>query len=520
MAVFAAAGCDNNKAGERKEVDNQNEIASFAIADPTGDWGFPSPYAHYSRGPGYVRMSFIFDTLIWKDDKGFIPALAEKWEYLPEENAYVFNLRQNATWHDGKSFTANDVVFTYNYMQDHPYQWVDLEALQSVEALDDYRVKVVLAKPYAPFLDYVGGTLPILPEHIWKNVPEPWQFREKEALVGTGPFKLADYNKEQGTYRYEAFDEYYLGKPKVRELKFVKISSEMTAHALRQKQVDLARVPPELAEDLNAEGFTILTGSHDWVAKLMLNHQKEPLSKKELRWALAYAVDRQALVDTVLRGHGIPAGPGLVPSDNEWYNAGLDGSYPTDPAKTEELLAGLGYTKNGDYYEKDGRTLELELLVSSGGSATFPRERVGEMIKSQLEQHGIKVNMRSLEAKTLDNRVAKWQFDMALSGHGGLGGDPKILNRVITGSGFNSARYTQDQELNQALQKQLAATDPDERLKLVGRIQEVHAEALPCLPLYHPTWYYAHSGKAHIYYTFRGVAIGVPIPMNKMSFVR
>lgn len=274
-------------------------------------------------------------------------------------------------------------------------------------------------------------------------------------------------------------------------------------------------------EDLKGEGFKIITGSYDWVAKMMINHQKEPLNNKELRQALAYAVDRQALVGTTLRGHGIPARPGLVPPDNEWYNAGLNGSYPVDPAKIEELLAGLGYVKNGDYYEKGGRTLELELLVSSGGIGVpgAPRERVGEMIKSQLEQHGIKVNIRNLEAKTLDNRVAEWQFDLALNGHGGLGGDPEILNKVIIGKGFNSARYTRDEELNDVLKKQLAATDPAERLKLVGRIQEIHAEALPCLPLYYPTWYYAHSGQVNIYYTFQGVGSGVPIPLNKMSFM-
>ena len=85
----------------------------LTIADTTGDWGFPSPYAHYSRGPGYVRMSLIFDTLIWKDQNGFVPALAEKWEYLPDEKAYVFNLRKGVTWNDGEPFTARDVAFTH-----------------------------------------------------------------------------------------------------------------------------------------------------------------------------------------------------------------------------------------------------------------------------------------------------------------------------------------------------------------------------------------------------------------------
>ena len=68
-------------------------IDVFTIADPTGDWGYPSPYGHYPRGPGYVRMSLIFDTLVWKDQNGYVPALAESWQM--EDGAYVFNLRKN-----------------------------------------------------------------------------------------------------------------------------------------------------------------------------------------------------------------------------------------------------------------------------------------------------------------------------------------------------------------------------------------------------------------------------------------
>ena len=110
--LFAAAGlllllCSTSIAADET-------IDVLTIADPTGDWGFPSPYGHYSRGPGYVRMSMIFDTLVWKDQNGYVPALAESWQL--EDDAYVFNLRKNVSWHDGDPFTAKDVVFTINYI--------------------------------------------------------------------------------------------------------------------------------------------------------------------------------------------------------------------------------------------------------------------------------------------------------------------------------------------------------------------------------------------------------------------
>ncbi|WP_369425637.1 ABC transporter substrate-binding protein [Methanothrix sp.] len=486
------------------------DIPVYTIADTTGDWGYPSPYLHYSRGPGYVRMSFIFDTLVWKDQNGFVPALAESWEYLKDENAYLFKLNPNAKWHDGEAFTADDVVFTINYIKEHPYQWVDSSSVDRAEKIDDHTVKIYLTKPYAPFLDQVAGTLPILPEHIYSDVTNPEDFQDKRALTGTGPFKLVDYSKAQGTYLYEANDDYYQGAPKVKQLKFVKLSEEMSGPALRRGEVDAASVPPEVAEGLRSS-FVVLESAHDWLAKLMINHKKEPFSDVRFRQALAYAIDREKLVEIAQRGYGVPASPGLFAPDSEWYNPDVE-QYAHDPEKAGDLLKEMGYEKKGVFFEKDGKTLEVELLVTSSN------ERAGELIKNDLEAAGIKVNMRSVDSKTLDNAVNEWKFDLALSGHGGMGGDPAILNKVITGAGFNSARYD-DPELSDLLRREIAEMDPEKRRELVNEIQEVYARKLPALPLYYPTTYWAHDGKVDLFYTKNGVGSGVPIPLNKLAFL-
>lgn len=519
LIIFSLTGCAGRN-GNTKAAGGGELV--YTVADSTGDWGYPSPYAHYSRGPGYIRVSLIFDTLVWKDDRGYIQALAKSWEYLKDENAYVFALQDNATWHDGKKFTSRDVVFTVNYIKSHPFQWVDSGNIKRVEALGDYEVKLYLNRPHAPFLDHIAATLPILPEHVWKDVSDPVKLLQKEALIGTGPFMLADYNKEQGTYLYKAYGGYYQGKPKVDELRFVKINAGMTGAALRQKQVNAAQAPPELVKELEKENFSLLAGRNDWVAKLVINHQKEPLNNKEFRQALAFAIDRRALVDTCLRGHGTAGNPGLVPPDSPWYNSGLKNNYPHSPEKAMEILTGLGYAKNGGYFEKNGRVLELELLISGGATGVpgAPGEREGEMIKGQLEKAGIKVNLRSLEAKVLDSRVGDWKFDLALSGHGGMGGDPDALNRFISGQGFNSARYRNNGELNDILKQQTSVMDKEMRRELVGKIQEIYAGEIPALPLYYPTWYWVHDKQVNLYYTVQGVGSGVPIPLNKMSFVK
>ncbi|MBW1990794.1 MAG: hypothetical protein JRI59_01420, partial [Deltaproteobacteria bacterium] len=173
----------------------------YLIGDAQGDWGFPSPLSHAPRGPGYLRVSFLFDTLVWKDARGFVPALAQSWEYQASPPAYVFHLRPGVLWHDGKPLTAADVVFTVKYLRRHPHPWVDVQPISRVEAAGPHTVRFVLRQPYAPFLEEVAGTMFILPRHIWQKIQDPARFQEPRATIGSGPYRLAEYRREHGLYR-------------------------------------------------------------------------------------------------------------------------------------------------------------------------------------------------------------------------------------------------------------------------------------------------------------------------------
>jgi len=486
----------------------------YTIADTWGDWGYPSPYAHYARGPGYMRMSFLFDTLVWKDEEGFIPALAESWEYVAADNAYVFNLRDDVTWHDGTDFTAGDVAFTIEYVKEHPLPFITLigpTGIASTEVVDDYTVKLYLEQPYGPFLNDVAGTLAILPRHIWEDVEVPEEFTAPEAVLGTGPYTLADYSREQGSYAYEAYDDYYLGKPAVDTLLFVKVSEQMIPAALEQAAVNAGSIPPDLAGEMEGSDFTVLLCPYGWNAKLTINHTKEPLSSREFRQALAYAIDREALVDISQRGFAMAGSPGMIPPDSEWYNPDIE-MYEHAPAKALQLLESLGYQLEDGRFTKDGENLELELITE----VTF--KEAGQFVEQQLEDFGIDVDFSTLEGATLDARVLNWQFDLSIYGHGGLY-EPSILPKVITGSGFNSARYQGNDTLNELLENQLHEMDSEARLELVYEIQEIYAWELPALSLYYPDWYWAHDGSVDMYYTSGGVATGIPVATNKMAFL-
>jgi peptide/nickel transport system substrate-binding protein len=495
------------------------------IADSKGDWGDPTPFRHYPRGPGYVRMSWVFDTLVWKDQNGFVPALANEWVYDPEKLAFSFHLNPSALWHDGVPVTAHDVVFTIAYFQQHPYQWISIDALDRAEAVDDHTVIIYLSKPYAPFLPDIGGTMPVIPKHVWEKIIDPRSCIEPGCMVGSGPYVFKDFDKTQGTYLFEAFEDYYQGPPKKKRLIYVRTSKALMS--LATGQVDLANIQPDMAAALEKKGLTVIEDERGWNKKLMINHTKAPFDDRTFRQALAYAIDQQEIIDKSHRGFGTPASYGLLSIDHEMYNPDTP-AYPHNPEKAREMIISLGWTSGPDgVFHKDGLPLAIELIASNltvAGETVADRD--GEIIARQLSQIGIQVTLVNQEQTTTDSRVKTWEFDLAVSGHGGISGDPKVLNEMISstyGAGsVNSARYDGCQELNALMAAQMIEMDPEKRKRLVFDIQAVYAREMPAISLYYPVTLAAFNPDKGIewFYTRGGISKGVPIPQNKLSLVR
>jgi len=500
-------------------------VAEIRIADSKGDWGYPNAFRHYPRGPGYVRMSWAFDTLVWKDREGYVPALADSWSYDPDRKAFTFNLNPRAKWHDLKPLTADDVAFTIEYFKKHPYTWISVDDVSRAEARGPHKVVIYLSKPYSPFISDIGGTMPVLPKHIWQSVDNPEAYDDPKAFVGSGPYRFMDFNKAQGTYLYEAFGEYYQGRPKADRLIYVRSGQPLVS--LSGRQVDLANIQPDMAEPLKKKGLVVIKDERGWNKKLMINHKKAPYSNKRFRQALALAIDQKEIIDKSHRGFGTPASYGLLSLDHDMYNPGTP-SYAFNPEKARALIESMGYQKGDDgYYRKDGEPLKIELLSSNitvAGQSVADRD--GEVIKKQLEQIGIRVDLVNLEQATTDSKVKNWEFDLAVSGHGGVSGDARILNEMISskyGAGsVNSARYDVNPELNRLLEEQMLEMDEERRKALVHRIQAVYAEDLPAISLYYPASMAAYNPDKGIvwFYTKGGISKGIPIPQNKMSLIK
>lgn len=322
---LAAAGCFQSAAAEMLE--------EVRIGDSTGDWGLPNPFRHYPRGPGYVRMSWVFDTLVWKDQKGVVPALADSWSYDASSRSFTFQLNTKAKWHDGRPVTADDVVFTVAYFKKHPYRWITLDHVERGEARGEHKVVLFLSRPYAPFMSDIAGTMPVIPRHIWEPVDSPDGLEPPWACIGSGPYRFRDFNKTQGTYLYEAFADYHRGKP--RAVRLIYVHSDKPLVSLLTGQVDLAAIDPEMAEPIAQKGLAVIRDEHGWNRKLMINHDRPPFNDKRMRQALAFAIDRQEIVDKGRRGFGSPASQGMLSPDHAMY-APETPQYPFDPDRARK----------------------------------------------------------------------------------------------------------------------------------------------------------------------------------------
>ncbi len=517
LLLLFTSGCGNK---ETSETGKGSSSRFYTIADPTGDWGFPAPFSHYRRGPGYIRMSLIFETLTWKDEKSVIPALASSWSYNAREKSYTFNLKKNVKWHDSHPFTAEDVKFTYDYIKIHPYPWVDSSLIKKTEIINSHCIKIYLAKPYSPFIKNIAGTMPIIPGHIYSNVKSPEHFCSPDAATGTGPYILLSYDRASGLYRYRANADYHNGKPLFDEIRFVKISSEMAGNAVISGRADAAAVPPEITEHLKSDTIKMLKNGSDWVAKLMINHRKKLLSDRKMRQAILYAIDRKELVKRVLRSNGITASPGLLPQSHEFYNKNIT-DYPRDIGKSKKLISSLGFTLVNGIFHRDGKPLFLEILAKGGTSSLYGAAsvRTAEMIRKSLLEAGIKTEVRIMEPVTTDTRIQNWQFDLALSGHGGMGADPQLLKRAVSAKGFNSSRFS-NPELNRLFRLQESEMNIKKRMHLIYSIQKKYSEELPSIPLYYPDSFWIYNTKAELFSTYQGVGLGVPVPLNRIAFVK
>lgn len=433
----------------------------------------------YATDANSVRIgALIFSALTRADEKSLSqPDLAERWEAL-DERTYLFHLRRGITFHNGKPLTAADVKFTYESVlepKNRSPKRGALRAVQAVEQLSPYQVRFRLAAPHAPFLE--NTTLGILP--LGTPVDAGTQ---KNGLVGSGPFSLEEFVPgERAVLR--ANPSYREGAPSVSGLVF-KIIPDSTVRVLEFKKgtVDFLQndIEPDMLPWLKKNtSASILTNQGTIFQYIGVKLDHPILKFPEVRRALAYAIDREAIIRHLLKGLATPSSGLLSPS--HWAYESSVAPYPYNPEEAKRLLDKAGFR------DPDGDGPLPRFKLSYKTTTLDLRRRIAEALKEQLQQVGIELEVRTFEWGTFYGDIKKGNFHLYSLAWVGIS-DPDLYFNLFHSSsippnGDNRGRY-QNPEVDQLLERGRKSLSLEERKLIYSTVQKILAQELPYIPLW------------------------------------
>lgn len=420
--------------------------------------------------PSIVTKSIyflVYNTLVERDveTNEIIPALAVSWtqDSLTE---LTFTLREGVKFHDGSDFVAEDVKFTYEKALESKGSAGKLSALQSVETDGDYTVKITLKNPNMDILDILTDpSLSIMSKTAFDTLGE-----EKGIQQGTGPYKYVEWN--QGSYLdLEANEDYWDGAPEMKKIRVQYISENSSRLiAVQTGELDLCQDPPQIElpnvmADKNLQLVTYPSATMDFIA---FNINQAPMDNPDVRKAIAYAINRQDIIDGVFFGNAIELN-NIMHSSNAYYSEIEGTGY--DPEKAKELLAKAGYS--------DG--LELTLICNTAANSTA----AATIIQALLDEVGITLKIEVMEnaqqTATMSSGVG---YDMCFSRWSGyaFGPDYGIREMLYTGGSNNYSHYS-DAALDAMIDNALTIDDNTERIAAYKEIEEYSDEVMAIYPI-------------------------------------
>jgi peptide/nickel transport system substrate-binding protein len=398
MAVAAALaliapGCD----GARLDRRHDSVVIGIPLEPPNLD-----PTAGAAAAIDEVVYANVFEGLTRIAPDGSVrPGLAESWAVSTDGLRYTFSLRRDVTFHDGTPFNAEDVAFALNRARaptSTNAQRGYFEPIDRIEIQNPYSVEVTLKRPTGAFLFNLGqGDAVIVgAESAAKNATQP---------IGTGPFRFKEWRRGD-SIELERYEGYWGPAPKIRTATFrIVPDPAAAAAALRSGDVDAfpAFPSPEVVAAFIADPrFKVAIGATEGETILAINNGRAPFDDRRVRQAICHAIDRDALIATVMFGFGTPIGSHFAPHHPDYVD--LTGVCPFDPDEAQRLLREAGVTER----------LRVDLVLPP---PTYAR-RGGEFIADALKRIGIDARLVPIEwAQWLKQVFADHDYDLTIVAH-------------------------------------------------------------------------------------------------------
>jgi peptide/nickel transport system substrate-binding protein len=418
-------------------------------------------YSHLMRIDGQLRV---------------VPGIAARLDN-PDPLTYVVHLRSGVKFHDGHELTAKDVVYTFSSFLDPDFVSARKGAyamVASVTALDDYAVEFKLKEPFGSFP--IQLVMPVVPDGAGDSL--------RSFPIGTGPYRFVRYVLDEQV-ELTAFEGYWDGLPQNAGVVLRIIPDEtMRGLELRKGTADLTvnDVSPDIAYQLQKDSLKIAQAQGVDYAYIGLNMRDPILKDKRVRQAIAYAVDREAIVKYLRRDLAKPAVGVLSPV--AWAFEPDVPQFPHDVERAKQLLDEAGYRDP----DGDGPQPRLRLSLKTSTDEFFRLQAT--VIQQDLRLAGIDVDVRSYEFATFYADVLSGNVQMYALQWVGVT-DPDMLRRLYHSEqappvGFNRTYYS-NPEVDRLIDLASTARTDEERRKYYSEVQKIVAEDVPAVSLWYKT---------------------------------
>jgi len=493
LILLLLAGCANEQSnsGPQEKAYKPAAYGDIIVRGDIGDASNLIPILA-SDSASHSIAGLIYNGLVKYDkDMNIVGDLAESWDISDDGLVITFHLRKGVKWHDGKPFTAKDVLYTYQVTVDPktPTAYAgDFLKVKKAEVLDDYTFRVTYDKPFAPSL--ISWSSAVLPRHLLEG-----QDITKSSLarhpVGTGPYLFKEWLAGQKIVLVSNAD-YFEGRPYV-DGHVTRIIPDMATMflELRARNIDMMGLTPlqytrQTENNLFRQSFDKYRYLAFAYTYLGYNLKHPFFADKRVRQAISYAINKEEIISGVLLGLGKPATGPYKPGT--WaYNENVK-TYSYNPQKARELLRAAGWTKtnNDGFLEKDGRPFTFELVTNQGNET---RQKCAEIIQRQLKEVGIDVKIRILEwAAFINDFINKRRFEAVILGWT-IPLDPDAYDvwhsSKTAPEELNFISY-KNPEVDALLEKARSTFDQKLRKKYYDRFQEILVEDQPYTFLYVP----------------------------------
>lgn len=429
----------------------------------------------------------IYESFYYVDDYAKPHSrIALSHEISPDGLVYTFHLRKDAYFHNGDQVKAGDAVFSFKKAMESPVLAPYVNVIKDVKLVDDFTVEIILKQAYTPFLAN-SAQVCIVSEKLYKEAGDT--FGATVTGAATGPYMVTSYDGNT-RIELEAFPKYYRGEARIKKVTFVPMSDTSTGLiAFENGELDFYAIPSSNWEEITTSGkytYELTPTSH--ISYILLNPTEGVLKNQDLRYAIQYAVDRDAINAVAYEGLADVAYHMMRP-DYIWGATDKTFKFTHDPQKVKEYLAKAGYP-NG---------VDLGVLQHTT-AAYYPK--IAQVFQAQLAEYGIKLSLQGGETSALVGGWRAGKFTMLCSGFNAVLDydyytrytSPAVSTSFLK---YQNTDYDAQWILNQ-YNAAAAELDPEKRAKIYFDLEEYIARTACYIPLFYKTNPYAWNKNLNV----------------------